>query len=38
MALLTIENLVGGYTRNPVLKDVSFEVKEKERSWKKYHH
>ncbi len=30
MALLTIENLVGGYTRNPVLKDVSFEVKEKE--------
>lgn len=30
MSLLTIENLVGGYTRNPVLKDVSFEVKEKE--------
>lgn len=30
MALLTIENLVGGYTRNPVLKDVSFEVNEKE--------
>ncbi len=30
MALLTIENLVGGYTRNPVLKDVSFEVREKE--------
>ncbi|WP_066316801.1 ABC transporter ATP-binding protein [Bacillus sp. FJAT-29814] len=30
MALLTIDNLVGGYTRNPVLKDISFEVKEKE--------
>ncbi|MBO0961340.1 ABC transporter ATP-binding protein [Neobacillus sp. MM2021_6] len=30
MSLLTIENLVGGYTRNPVLKDVSFEVREKE--------
>ncbi|MBS4212218.1 MULTISPECIES: ABC transporter ATP-binding protein [Neobacillus] len=30
MSLLTIENLVGGYTRNPVLKDVSFEVNEKE--------
>ncbi|MEH7110315.1 MULTISPECIES: ABC transporter ATP-binding protein [Bacillaceae] len=27
MSLLSIENLVGGYTRNPVLKDVSFEVK-----------
>ncbi|ETI69628.1 ABC transporter ATP-binding protein [Neobacillus vireti] len=26
MSLLSIENLVGGYTRNPVLKDVSFEV------------
>ncbi|TWD93609.1 ABC-2 type transport system ATP-binding protein [Neobacillus bataviensis] len=30
MALLTIDHLVGGYTRNPVLKDVSFDVKEKE--------
>ncbi|MBM7653755.1 ABC transporter ATP-binding protein [Neobacillus cucumis] len=30
MALLTIEHLVGGYTRNPVLKDVSFDVNEKE--------
>ncbi|WP_423801454.1 ABC transporter ATP-binding protein [Neobacillus sp. SAB-20_R2A] len=30
MSLLTIENLVGGYTKNPVLKDVSFEVNEKE--------
>lgn len=30
MSLLTIENLTGGYTRNPVLKDVSFEVNEKE--------
>ncbi|MDR7238989.1 ABC transporter ATP-binding protein [Neobacillus drentensis] len=30
MSLLMIENLVGGYTRNPVLKDVSFEVKERE--------
>ncbi|MDR7001311.1 ABC transporter ATP-binding protein [Neobacillus niacini] len=30
MSLLTIEHLVGGYTKNPVLKDVSFEVKEKE--------
>lgn len=26
MSLLTIENLVGGYTRNPVLKEVSFEI------------
>ncbi|OIK12366.1 multidrug ABC transporter ATP-binding protein [Bacillus sp. MUM 116] len=30
MSLLTIEHLVGGYTKNPVLKDVSFEVNEKE--------
>ncbi|MGX6442341.1 ABC transporter ATP-binding protein [Neobacillus sp. K501] len=30
MTLLSIENLTGGYTRNPVLKDVSFEVGEKE--------
>jgi ABC-2 type transport system ATP-binding protein len=30
MSLLSIENLTGGYTRNPVLKDVSFEVNEKE--------
>ncbi|PFO04294.1 multidrug ABC transporter ATP-binding protein [Bacillus sp. AFS076308] len=30
MALLTIDHLVGGYTRNPVLKDISFDVKEKE--------
>lgn len=30
MSLLAIENLTGGYTRNPVLKDVSFEIKEKE--------
>ncbi len=30
MALLQIENVTGGYTRNPVLKDVSFEVNEKE--------
>ncbi|WP_342430188.1 ABC transporter ATP-binding protein [Neobacillus sp. FSL H8-0543] len=30
MSLLTIDSLTGGYTRNPVLKDVSFEVKEKE--------
>lgn len=30
MSLLTIENLIGGYTRNPVLKDVSFEVDENE--------
>jgi ABC-2 type transport system ATP-binding protein len=30
MSLLTIESLTGGYTRNPVLKDVSFEVNEKE--------
>jgi ABC-2 type transport system ATP-binding protein len=30
MSLLRIENLTGGYTRNPVLKEVSFEVKEKE--------
>jgi ABC-2 type transport system ATP-binding protein len=30
MSLLSIESLTGGYTRNPVLKDVSFEVNEKE--------
>jgi ABC-2 type transport system ATP-binding protein len=30
MSLLKISNLVGGYTRNPVLKNISFEVKEKE--------
>ena len=30
MALLEIKNITGGYTRNPVLKDVSFEVEEKE--------
>nr|WP_263328412.1 ABC transporter ATP-binding protein [Neobacillus sp. Marseille-Q6967] len=30
MSLLTIEGLTGGYTKNPVLKEVSFEVKEKE--------
>jgi ABC-2 type transport system ATP-binding protein len=29
-SLLTIESLTGGYTRNPVLKDVSFEVNKKE--------
>lgn len=30
MPLLSIESLTGGYTRNPVLKDVTFEVNEKE--------
>ncbi|MEH7180814.1 ABC transporter ATP-binding protein [Neobacillus vireti] len=30
MSLLSIEDLTGGYTRNPVLKDVTFEVNEKE--------
>lgn len=30
MSLLSIEGLIGGYTRNPVLKDISFEVNEKE--------
>lgn len=30
MSLLTIENLTGGYTRNPVLKDISFEINNKE--------
>lgn len=30
MSLLSIESLTGGYTKNPVLKDVSFEVNEKE--------
>jgi ABC-2 type transport system ATP-binding protein len=30
MSLLSIEGLTGGYTRNPVLKDVSFEVNAKE--------
>lgn len=30
MALLQIEHVTGGYTKNPVLKDISFEVKEKE--------
>ena len=26
MSLLQIKNITGGYTRNPVLKDVSFQV------------
>ncbi|MGG3888211.1 ABC transporter ATP-binding protein [Metabacillus fastidiosus] len=30
MTLLQIENLTGGYSRNPVLKNISFEVKESE--------
>ncbi|MDR7076692.1 ABC-2 type transport system ATP-binding protein [Neobacillus niacini] len=30
MSLLSIESLTGGYTRNPVLKDISFEVNERE--------
>ncbi len=30
MALLEIKNVTGGYTRNPVLKNVSFEVGESE--------
>ncbi|PLR83755.1 multidrug ABC transporter ATP-binding protein [Bacillus canaveralius] len=30
MALLEIKNLTGGYTRNPVLKDISFQVNERE--------
>ncbi len=30
MALLEIKNVTGGYTRNPVLRDVSFEVGENE--------
>jgi ABC-2 type transport system ATP-binding protein len=30
MSLLSIENLTGGYTRNPVLKDISFEINHKE--------
>ncbi|WP_374049811.1 ABC transporter ATP-binding protein [Neobacillus sp. PS3-34] len=30
MSLLTIQDLTGGYTRNPVLKEVSFEVNERE--------
>lgn len=30
MSLLSIEHLTGGYTRNPVLKDVSFEVGQNE--------
>ena len=30
MSLLSIENLTGGYTRNPVLKDISFEINNKE--------
>ncbi|CAM3651199.1 ABC transporter ATP-binding protein [Mesobacillus zeae] len=30
MALLEIKNITGGYTRNPVLKDVSFDVNENE--------
>lgn len=30
MSLLEIKNLTGGYTRNPVLKDVSFSVKKGE--------
>lgn len=30
MSLLSIENLTGGYTRNPVLKEISFDIKENE--------
>ena len=30
MSLLQIKNITGGYTRNPVLKDVSFQVNEGE--------
>mgnify|MGYP001019742116 CR=1 FL=1 len=30
MSLLQIKNVTGGYTRNPVLKDVSFQVNEGE--------
>ncbi|MEQ2525615.1 ABC transporter ATP-binding protein [Robertmurraya yapensis] len=30
MSLLQIKDVTGGYTRNPVLKDVSFEVKQNE--------
>lgn len=30
MSLLKVENLVGGYSKNPVLKDISFEIKENE--------
>jgi ABC-2 type transport system ATP-binding protein len=30
MALLEIKNITGGYTKNPVLKDVSFEVEANE--------
>ena len=30
MSLLSIENLTGGYTRNPVLKDITFEINNKE--------
>lgn len=30
MSLLSIEHLTGGYTRNPVLKDVSFEINQNE--------
>lgn len=30
MALLEIQNVTGGYTKNPVLKDVSFEVNSNE--------
>ncbi len=30
MALLEIKNLIGGYTRKPVLKDISFQIHSKE--------
>ncbi|HWJ79760.1 MAG TPA: ABC transporter ATP-binding protein [Niallia sp.] len=30
MALLEIKNVVGGYTRNPVLKDISFSIQKNE--------
>ena len=30
MALLKVKNLVGGYSKNPVLKDISFEVNNNE--------
>ncbi|MGG5253338.1 ABC transporter ATP-binding protein [Neobacillus sp. SM06] len=30
MSLVSIEHVTGGYTRNPVLKDISFEINERE--------
>lgn len=33
MALVEVEHLTGGYTKRPVLKDISFAIEEKTNCW-----